>query len=99
MKGKKGVELFVNSWNDFVKTLIELERLWKLLVKIKGKYEISIESLPDESQKILTRVNLRSRFSVGIVRFVEFVERFGTFEECFIKKAKNEKEKEVENGR
>ena len=96
MKGKKGVELFVNSWNKFVETLIELERLWKLLTKLKGKYEISIEDFPDESQKVLSRVNFRSRFTVGIVRFVEFIERYGAFEECLIKKMKNEKEKEKE---
>ena len=99
MKGKKGVELFVNNWNDFVKTLVELEKLWKLLVKLKGKYEISIEDFSDESQKVLSRINFRSRFPVGVVRFIEFIERFGLLEDCFIERIKKKETEEVENGR
>jgi len=96
---KKGVEKFVNIWNQFTKTLIELERLWKVMVRLKAKYEINLESLPDESQKVLSRVNFRSRFTVGIVRFIEFIERYSSFEDCFINLKKKEKgEKEVENG-
>lgn len=96
---KEGVERFVNSWNEFVKTLLELERLWRILIKFKVKYKIDLEDLPDECQKVLSKVNFRSRFTVGIVRFVEFIERFSTFEECFITLKKEEKgEKEVDNG-
>lgn len=95
---KKGVEKFANSWNELVKVLIELEKCWKVTKKIREKYEISINDLPDNCQKVMTRVNLKSRFTVGIVRFVEFIERYGTFEDCFIKIKKNKKE-EVENGR
>lgn len=102
MKKKKGVELFANQWNEFIKTLIKLEQLWRLLTKIKGKYEISIENFSDEDQKVLSRVNFRSRFTVGVVRFIEFIERYGSFENCFIKKEKNERknkgEKEVSDG-
>lgn len=96
MKEKKGVEEFVDSWNKFITDLIVIERSWKVMTKLKEKYEISLEDLPDESQKALSKVNFRSRFTVGVVRFIEFIERFGNFKDCLIKIIK---EKEVENGR
>lgn len=96
MKEKKGVKEFVGSWNKFITDLIVLERSWKIMTKFKEKYEISLEDLPDESQKALSRVNFRSRFTVGVVRFIEFIERFGNFEDCLIKVVKK---KEVDNGR
>lgn len=99
MTRKKAVELFTNNWNDFIKTLISLERFWKILVKLKEKYEISTEDFPDKSQRILTKVNFRSKFSVGTVRFIEFIERFGLLEDCFIERIKKKETEEVENGR
>jgi len=92
---KEEVNKFINEWNMLIKALKRAKKHWRMLKEIRGQNGFSAEAFPDECQKVLGRANFRSRFVVGIVRFLEYVERFSSLDECLIK---IKKVKEVEDG-
>jgi len=93
---KEEVRKFVNEWNDFIMTLVLLKEHWNELKKIREESNLKLDEFPDEVQKSLARVNFRSRFTIGIVLFIEYIKRYSSFGDCLVK---IEKEKEeVDDG-
>lgn len=91
---KEEVGNFINEWNMLIKAIIRAKKRWERLKKIREQPGFNVEHFPDNCQKVLARANFRSRFIVGIIRFLEYIERFSSFEECLIKVKKKKKEVE-----
>ena len=96
MEKVKGVDNFLLTWNALIKNLIEVEKCWKTLMKMKEKYDLTLNCFPDESQKILSKVNFRSRFVLGITSFITFISTSGSLSDCIIQRRKEKKEAENE---
>ena len=85
-------------WNALIKNLIEVEKCWQALTKMKEKYDLTLSCFSEESQKILSKVNLRSRFVLGIPSFITFIATSGSLSDCVIRQRKEKKEAEDERG-
>jgi len=98
---KKEVDKFINEWNMFIEAVKKAKKCWERLRAIRHYDGFSAEAFPDDCQKVLARANFRSRFVVGVIRFLEYVERFSSLEACLIEKKNDEKIKneEVKNVR
>jgi len=88
------VDEFIDEWNGFLKGVAMAEDHWFKMKKLRETYLLRPDKFPERCQKIFSRVSFRSRFTVGIIRFLEYLEKYTTINECFIKVEK----KEVDDG-
>jgi hypothetical protein len=102
IEGKEKVEL-VQTWNTIVHALIKARDNWKRLRDILIQ-KPSLDGFNYRSGKIFSLIPGRSKFEIGLPRFVDIWRSSGGLEEFLVtqeikEEKKEEKVKEMKDGR
>lgn len=88
----------LQQWNEFLRTILSLEKQWNSLVELRTAPGFNVERLPPEAGKFFGLATSRSAFLVGLPRLLDYARKYTSIEGMIVK-LEQEQKKEVSNAR
>ena len=75
----------IKKWNLFLTMLLECEKTWNELVRLRQEVRINLDNVPAKAGKFFGLATSRSSFMVATGRLLDYARKYSSLEEMIVK--------------